>query len=400
MHIDALNEMTDFCFDIVPDRNDMGCAKWNRRTAAEKAAGIIPLSIADMEFQTAPCVIDALAKLVKVGSFGYADIDDTYNAAVAGWMERRHGWRIAKEWIVPQNGVVPAISVAIRAFTEPGDAVLMFTPRYSPFEHMVVVNDRIPVYSELKLRDDQYYAMDLDDFAKKAADSHAKLLIFCSPHNPTGRIWTAEELRAVAAICNDNNMLVISDEIHHDIQIYGKHSIFCEAVPEMQDHCVILTAPSKTFSIAGLQLANTIIPNEALRGRYRLQREKDGYSNPSLFGYHAMVAAYTKGDAWVDAMTQYIRSNFEMLDAWLREHLPMVRMLPVQGTYLAWLDWRALGLDDAALLKRTRGDAMVILNDGSSFGPGGSGFLRMNLALPRAELCKALDRLHAAVANR
>lgn len=397
MCTNVMNGEQNFCFDTVPDRNDMGCAKWNRRTEAEKAAGVIPLSVADMEFPAAPCVTEALMQLVRKCSYGYADADAPYYAAVTGWMQRRHDWVIPPEWIVIQNGVVPAISVALRAFTKPGDGVLMFTPRYEPFDVMTKINDRLPVYSELILQDDHYYAIDFDDLAKKAADPCVTMFILCSPHNPTGRIWTVDELRAIADICIANHIIMVSDEIHHDLELYAKHTVFCKAAPAMQGKCIILTAPSKTFSVAGLQLTNTVIPDEALRAKYRMRSEADGFSNPSLFGYHATVAAYSKGDTWVDEMLAYVRGNFECLDSWLHMCLPKVRLLPVQGTYLAWLDFRGLGLNDAQLLHLVRDEAMVILNHGPWFGDGGNGFMRMNLAIARTELEKAMERLLLAV---
>lgn len=397
MRTDEMNGTQNYCFDTVPDRNNSGCAKWNRRTAAEKAAGVIPLSVADMEFPTAPCVTEALVRMADMGSFGYADVDEAYYTAVAGWMRKRHDWKIAHEWIVIQNGVVPALSVAMRAFTKAGDAILMLTPRYEPFDTMTIINDRIPVYSELMLQDDYYYAIDFDDLERKASDPRVKMFLLCSPHNPTGRVWTVDELQKIASICLKNNVLMVSDEIHHDLELYAKHTVFCKAAREMQNRSIILTAPSKTFSVAGLQLANTIIPDETMRKQYVKRSKADGYSNPSLFGYHATIAAYTKGEAWVDAMLSYVRGNFEWLDQWLRVHIPQVHMLPAQGTYLALLDFRSLGLNDAQLLQLVRGEAMVILNEGPFFGVGGSGFMRMNLAIARTELMKALERLRIAI---
>lgn len=389
-----------FDFDTLVDRSHDGSAKWARRTDAEKKAGIVPMSVADMEFQCAPPIVEALTAVARHGLYGYTDADDAYYDAVVGWMQRRHGWTVDKAWIVPENGVVPSLCVAVRAFTEPGDHVLLQSPGYPPFATAAEANGRIPVRNALVRGADDLYRMDLDDLREKAADPRAKLLILCSPHNPVGRVWTAEELRAVAAICRENNVIVVSDEIHFDLVLEGTHTVFCKAAPEMLDQCVICTAPSKTFNVAGLQQANIIIPNEALRERFRARMNADGYSNVSQFGYHAMIAAYNSGEAWLDAAIAYIRSNFAYLGAWLADHFPKVRLLPVQGTYLAWTDWRALGLPQAALDQFVRDEAMLVVNSGTVFGPEGEGYMRLNLALPRAALAGALDRLLAAAKAR
>lgn len=382
-----------FDFDTLPDRNDTGSAKWNRRTDEEKRAGTVPMSIADMEFRCAPCVIDAAARAASHGVFGYTDADGKYFDAVTGWMERRHGFKADREWILPQNGVVPAVCVAVRAFTEPGDGVLIQSPGYFPFGYAVTQNGRRPVYNQLLLGEDGRYRMDLADLREKAAQEDVKLMILCSPHNPVGRIWSVDELRAVADICLQNGVLVVSDEIHMDLELYGKHTMFPLAAPEIKDRCVVLTAPSKTFNLAGLQLANTLIENADLRARYKKRMNADGYSNASYFGYHATIAAYSEGEPWLDALIRYVRGNFDFFHAWLEENLPMVRLLPVEGTYLAWTDWRALSMTDAELERFVRGDALLFLDEGTLFGAGGEGFMRFNLALPREALKRELARL-------
>ncbi len=388
---------TAFDFDTLTNRDDFGCAKWARRTQAEKAAGIVPLSIADMEFRCAPCVIEAVQRAAEHGVYGYTDPDEPYYTAVMDWMKKRHGWAIEKEWIVPENGVVPALSVAVRAFTEPGDRVLMQPPGYGPFTGAVKSNGREPVFSSLRLGEDGLYRMDLADLAQKASDSRVKLFLLCSPHNPVGRIWTPEELQAVADICCRNDVLVVSDEIHFDMELYGKHIVFPLAAPGFQDQCMVLTAPSKTFNLAGLQLANSIISNPDLRARYSQRLYADGYGNIAYFGYHATIAAYREGEPWLNALLDYVRSNFDLMGRWFKENLPQVKLLPVQGTYLAWTDWRGFGMPDEALRAFVRKEAMLFVGEGIQFGLGGEGFMRFNLALPRAELEKALHRLLDAV---
>lgn len=389
-----------FDFDTLTDRSRDGTAKWARRTEAEKAAGIVPLTVADMEFKCAPAVVEAVTAAARQGLYGYTDADDAYYNAVIGWMDRRHGWPVEQDWIVPENGVVPALSVAVRALTEPGDQVLIQTPGYPPFSSAAASNGRVAVHSSLLLGEDGFYRMDLEDFRRKAADPRTKLFILCSPHNPVGRVWTVEELQAVAAICLAHDVLVVSDEIHFDLILQGTHTVFCQAVPEMLDRCVICTAPSKTFNVAGLQQANTIIPNAALRERFRARMNADGYGNVSKFGYNAVIAAYNESEAWLDTALPYIRANFAHLNAWLAQYMPQVRLLPAQGTYLAWTDWRALGLAQEALERFLREEAMLIANGGTQFGPEGEGFMRLNLALPRAALSRVLERLLMAAKAR
>ncbi len=382
-----------FDFDIMPDRNGVGCAKWNRRTDQEKALGVIPMSIADMEFMSPPCVMEALAKMAQHGYFGYTDADQPYYDAVRGWMKRRHDFATENEWIIAVGGVVPALSVAVRAYTEPGDKVLIQSPVYYPFRMAAELNGRAVVESPLCLGADDMYRMDFDDLAEKAKDPAVKMMIFCSPHNPVGRVWTAEELKKVAEICRENGVVLISDEIHCDLILEGKHIPLPLASPETRENIVLLTSPSKTFNLAGLQTANAIIENEKLRRAFRERLTADGYSNNAFFGYHAMIAAYTDGDAWLDALIAYLRENFHFFKNWLEENFPLMRLMPVQGTYLAWTDCRAMGMTDEALAKFVRGDALLFLDEGTMFGPGGEGFLRWNLALPRQALKEAMERM-------
>lgn len=383
-------------FDTLRDRSRTGSAKWARRTEAEKAAGIVPMSVADMEFLCAPEIVAAVEAAARDGVYGYTDADERYMQAVSGWMRARHGWTVEPGWIVPVYGVVPAMCVAVRAFCSPGEGVLVQSPGYYPFTMAIEMNGCTPVYSPLVLEEDGLYRMDLADLEAKAARPDVRMMFLCSPHNPVGRIWTREELRAVADICARHDVLVFSDEIHFDLALDGGHTVFSEAAPEMAQRCIIATAPSKTFNLAGMQQANMIIPGEAVRERFVSRLSADGYSNVSYFGYHATIAAYTRGAPWLDALLDYVRGNFALLGQWLAENLPMVKLLPVQGTYLAWTDWRALGLDGAALESFVRGEAMLCLSEGTMFGAGGEGFMRLNLALPRAELEKALSRLLAA----
>lgn len=389
-----------FDFDTAIDRSQDGSEKWARRTEEQMAAGVVPMSVADMEFCCAPVVIEAVKRAAEHGLYGYTTADAPYREAVCEWMRTRHGWAVEPEWIVPENGIVPALCAAVRAFSEPGDQVLIQSPGYRPFTMASELNGRVPLYSPLVLGEDGLYRMDMEDLRRKAADPRTKMMFLCSPHNPGGRIWTAEELRHVADICRGNDVMVIADEIHFDLEIHGKHIGFTQAAPEMLKRCVVCTAPSKTFNLAGLQLANMIIADEALREAYVRRLNADGYNEPSYFGYHATIAAYREGGPWLDALIAYVRANFDFLGAWFAQNLPKIRLLPVQGTYLAWTDCRALGLDQPALKAFFENDALLNLSCGTAFDPGGEGFMRWNLAVPRSVLEGALHRLAEAAKRR
>ncbi|MCL1795291.1 MAG: pyridoxal phosphate-dependent aminotransferase [Clostridia bacterium] len=376
-----------FHFHEQPDRAGTGSTKW------EQSKGAIPMWIADMDFYSAPCVRDALLLAARESVYGYTDATDAYFEAVQGWMRRRHHFHADREWIMPQNGVTPSIAACIRGFTAPGDRVLLQPPLYPPFIHLTERNGREPVYNPLQRDEAGIYRMDFDDLERKARDPRAKMMLLCSPHNPTGRVWTPEELSKVAEICARNGVIVVSDEIHSDLILAGRHTMFCGVAGDVSDRCAILTAPSKTFNLAGLQLSNTIIPGTALRDRYRNEQIADGYEHPSFFGSRALIAAYTQGDEWLDAVRAYIRDNFALLKDCFGARLPTVRLTDAQATYLAWTDWNALRMPPGELQRIIREEAGVYVMDGAQFGIGGEGFLRMNLAMPRGELEQALQRI-------
>lgn len=389
-----------FHFDTLVNRNGMGCAKWDRRTPAEKTAGIVPMSIADMEYPCAPCVVEAVQKAAAHGLYGYTDPTDAYREAVCGWMLRRHGWLVNPEEIVVAGGVVPTLSVAIRALTKPGDKVIIQNPGYYPFKACIAENGREIVSNRLVPGDDGRYRMDFDSLRALARDPRATMLLLCSPHNPVGRVWTADELNELADICLENNLIVVSDEIHFDLELTRKHLPLPLAAPQLREKCIVCTATSKTFNLAGLQLANVIIPSEILRAAFSRRLAADGFGNMSYFGYHATLAAYNEGGPWVDALLDAVCRNFLFFESWLKANLPQIKLLPAEGTYLAWTDWRALGMTDEQLKHFARDEAMLFLDEGTMFGPGGEGHMRFNLALPQAELEKALTRLKTAAQAR
>lgn len=380
-----------FTFDTLADRSQTGAVKWERRTEAEKQAGIVAMSVADMEFPVAPCVREAVIRAAEHGIYGYTDPNERYFAAVKRWMALRHDWDVAAEDVTCIHGVVPAIAVCVRAFTQVGDGVIIQPPVYPPFRQMVETNGRRVVNNPL-INEGGRYRMDFEDLEQKASDPRAKLMVLCSPHNPVGRVWTREELERVHEICKRHGVIVASDEIHFDLLPHGAHTVYAKVDPD----AVVLTAPSKTFNVPGLQLSNAIVKNAARREAFRAELLACGGSNISYFGYAATCAAYEGGEEWLDALLDYLRGNEALAREFFAKRFPQVRISPLEGTYLLWADCRALGVPDEERDAFLRQDAGWIVNAGGMFGEEGKGFERINIALPRPELQKALDRLSLA----
>lgn len=382
-----------FDFDTLLDRSGTGACKWDRRTDGEKARGIVPMSIADMEFACAPCVREAVTRAANHGLYGYTDPDGAYVSAVTGWMKKRHGWTIEKDDIVCAGGVIPAVNIAVRVCLKPGETLLGLSPAYYPFEQAAALNGRRYETSRL-LCENGVYAIDFDDLDKKAA--HAKALILCSPHNPVGRVWTADELARIGQIAQKHRLLVICDEIHHDIVLSGHHTALPLVSDYLRDNSIICTSPSKAFNLAGLQLANIVIRSPSLRAAFRARMTADGYSNISYFGYAAVIAAYTGGEAWLEEMLAYLRENDRAFHAFFMQNFPSVALTELQGTYLKWTNLRALFSDTNALQTLMRPRAGLILDAGEMFGDGGALCERFNIALPRKCMLAALERLKTA----
>jgi len=378
-------------FDVLVDRTGTGAAKWAGRTEAEKQAGIIPMSVADMEFQVPECVRKAVIQAAEHGIYGYTDSDERYFSALKGWMATRHDWAVEDEDVVCIHGVVPAVAMCVRAYTEEGDGVIIQSPVYPPFFSMVENNKRRVVTNPL-INEDGYYRMDYEDLEQKAADPRNKLLVLCSPHNPVGRVWKMEELEKLHEICRRNGVMVVSDEIHFDLIPNGKHIVYAKVDPD----AVILTAPSKTFNVPGLRLSNAIIRNPERREAFRAALDACGGGGVTYFGHAAMIAAYEEGAQWLDEAMAYVRGNYLMLSEFFAERFPQVRISPQEGTYLAWVDYRPLGVEKEAMEKFLREKAGWLIGGGRAFGEEGEGFVRINIALPRPELKKALERLSAA----
>lgn len=385
--------MGKYDFDKVIDRTNTDSVKWDGRNANGIGDDVLPMWVADMDFETLPEVRDAIVERAKTGVYGYCIPADGHDEAVAAWMESRHNWRIEKGWIVQVPGVVFAFSTALCAMTKPGDAVMLQSPTYGPFFSAIRENDRELVDNPLRLEDGRY-TIDFNDFEKKIADHDVKLLMLCSPHNPTGRVWTEEELRKMAALCEKYGVKVIADEIHHDL-VYMPyvHMPFANINAWTAENTVTCTAPSKTFNLAGLDHANTIIANAELREAYRHALAGQGQSSHATFGSLACREAYLYGAKWLDELLAYLAVNFEMLRERLEKDMPRIKLIRGEGLYLAWLDMRDLAFEEGGESRFLLEEARLWFNDGSAFGGQGKGFVRMNLACPHSTVKEALERL-------
>lgn len=385
-----------FDFDKVIDRRNTNSLKFDFAREHQMDEDAIPMWVADMDFQTAPAILERLKQRIDHGIFGYTEGKDDYFRAVENWYERHFGWKVQKDWLVKTPGVVFALAMAVRAFTKEGDGVLIQRPVYYPFSWTILRNGRKLVNSPLKLIGD-HYEMDFADLEEKIVREHVKLFLLCSPHNPVGRVWKEWELRKVGEICRKHGVLIVSDEIHSDF-VWGenRHRVFASLAPEYEEMTIVCTAPSKTFNLAGLQISNIFIPDPGLRKRFRDEIAAAGYDEVNTIGLLACQAAYESGEEWLTEVKQYIWENFCFLRDYLAREIPSVRSLTPEGTYLVWLDLRKLQLTDREQRELIERKAHLWLDGGSMFGSEGEGFERMNIACPRATLERALRQLKNA----
>lgn len=383
-------------FETYRPRWNMEAAKWDE--AAGQPEDVVPLSVADMELLSPPEIIEELKKTAEFGMWGYTRWGRRYGKAVQSWYAARHGWEIDPEWIVQTNGVVQALFAAVRAFSDPGDGVLLLTPVYYPFYRSALENGRRVVESPLRLVDGKY-RIDFEDFEEKA--KQARLFILCNPHNPVGRVWTGDELRTLGDICRKHNVLVLSDEIHFDIIMPGyRHTSYPTLGEEYARNCLMFAAASKTFSLAALCVANVVVPDPELRAAFAKQVGVSGCNTFSIFGIRALEAGYERCAGWVDQLNEHIWGNYLYVKDFMARRFPEVWAADLEGTYLCWLDFRSFGMPGKELGRALRERAGLFLDDGYIFGPAGDGFERVNLACPRAVLEKALERLWNAFGQR
>lgn len=384
-------------FNVFINRKDTNSLKYDFMTERGKPENLLPLWVADMDFQTAPAILERLEQTVKHGVFGYSETKEPYYDAVAGWYERHFDWRIEKDWLIKTPGVVFALAAAVRAFTKEMDGVLIQQPVYYPFSEVILDNDRVLVNNSLKLTDG-HYEIDFEDFEKKIVEYQVKLFLLCSPHNPVGRVWKEWELKRIGDICLKHRVIVVSDEIHSDFVYPGhRHQVFANLGTEYADITVTCTAPSKTFNLAGLQISNIIISNPVLRRKYLKAVAAAGYSQANLMGIIACQAAYELGEDWLSGLKEYLLENLNFLRAYLQEKLPEIKLIEPEGTYLLWLDFRELNLTEREREWLIVEKAGLWLDSGAMFGPDGDGFERINIACPRETLAKALKQLEEAV---
>lgn len=384
-------------FDTVPNRRGTNCFKYDFAREMGMPEDVLPLWVADMDFPTAPAVLERLHALAEHGIFGYTGVKDAYFSAVHNWYAQRFGWETQRSWLVTTPGVVFAIAIAIRAFTQKGDAILIQQPVYYPFADKVTENDRQLVVNPLILKNGRY-EMDFADMERRIADNRVKMFLLCSPHNPVGRVWTKEELLRVGEICQKHGVLVVSDEIHADFTYAGHtHRVFASVKSEFADFTITCTAPSKTFNLAGLQNSNIFIPNRQLRHAYKKELSACGCGGTNCMGMAACQAAYEAGADWLEQLKQYLAGNLAYIRQFLREKLPDIALIEPEGTYLVWLDLRKLGLTEQQQRQLIVQDAKLWLDTGTLFGQGGEGFERINIACPRATIEQAMQRLERAV---
>lgn len=385
-------------FTTLVDRSNMGSFKWNgmKRLYPDVPSGIVPFSVADMELKNPPEVIEGLKKYLDEAILGYTGPTDAYYDAVISWMKRRHNWDIKKEWFVTTTGVVTGFQAAIKSVIEPGDGVIILSPVYYPFSSAIKRFDGEVVSVELINKNGEYF-IDFDALKTACENPKNKMLLFCSPHNPIGKVWTKEELEQIGELCLKNDVIIVSDEIHHDLVMPGAtHTVFATLSKELEDHMIICTSPSKTFNLAGMQTSNILIPNETLREKYVAAINEISKTSLNALGYKACELAYNEAENWLEELLKLIQHNCEVVCQCMRTYFPEVVISPLQGTYLLWLDFRAFNLSKEALEEKMIKEALWFTDEGYLFGDGGIGFERINLACPTWVLEEALLRLRKA----
>ena len=390
-------------FDEIVDRRGTNCLKYDfavERGAlkpGEDSNGLLPLWIADMDFRTSSFVQDALIRSVEHGIFGYTEPKAEYFKALQNFYRRRHNFEFDPRWVIKTPGVMIVLALPIKAFTKVDDAVLIQQPVYMHFPDVILQNDRKLVSNDLVYGEDGRYHIDFEDFERKIVENNVKLFLLCSPHNPVCRVWTREELLRVGEICLKHNVFVVADEIHNDFVFEGTHTVFATLGEKFADNSITVTSPTKTFNLAGLQIAHAFIKNPEVRKAIRKEIDGIGYSQVTIPGLVAAQAAYEHGEEWLEALKKYLKGNIDFVDKFVKENLPGVKLVPMEATYLAWLDFKGAGLSTTQVDDLIRNKARLWLNSGTLFGKTGECFQRVNLACPRSILEEALNRIKKAL---
>ena len=387
-------------FDTVIDRKNTFSLKYDFAKSRNMPEDLLPLWVADMDFKISSYIQEAILQQTEHGIFGYSDVQGEYFEAVKQWMKNRHAWHVESEWLLKTPGIVFALAMAVKAFTEKGEGVMIQQPVYYPFGEVIADNGRKLVSNTLIRDEDGKYGIDFEDFEEKIISEKIKLFFLCNPHNPVGRVWSRDELTRLGDICYKHHVIVVSDEIHADFVFRGKHHVFADLREEYKEISITATSPSKTFNIAGLQVSNIFIPDSELRDKFKKQIDAAGYSQLNVMGLVATKAAYEYGGEWYEAMHEYVRENIDYAKKFIQERIPVIKPVETEGTYLLWLDFRGLELSESELEDLIIREAKLWLDSGRMFGTTGRGFQRMNVACPRKILKEALIRLEQAVNSR
>ncbi|OXS77629.1 MalY/PatB family protein [Domibacillus enclensis] len=383
-------------FDEVIERRGTHAVKWDGLKTVFGREDVLPMWVADMDFKAPDEVSEAIQKAAAHGIFGYTIVPDSTKEVIVNWMQSRHHWSVQKEWLLFNHGVVPSIGAAVEALTKPGDAVIVQPPVYNPFFEMIERNERKLVHNELLLKDGRY-EMDFADLEEKIQTEKAKMVVLCSPHNPGGRVWTKEELTTLCEICEKHNVYLVSDEIHADLtREPNKHLPAASLSERYAAFTVTLVAPSKTFNLAGLQASALIIPNKDIRTRLQKVFARQGQFTLNQLGIAGMEAAYRHGSEWLEEALDYIQENARLVKEYAEKNIPSISVMEPEGSYLVWVDCRSLGLPDKELLDLFLVHG-VALGNGAKYGPGGEGFMRINVACPRATVEETMNRMKKAV---
>lgn len=382
-------------FDGIMDRMSMDAIKATPQHSLQQDC--IPLWIADMDFPAAKEIQDALMQRMNIPNYGYTLCSESYYEAVISWMQRRHAWEVKRDWILTTPGVIPAMAFAVQSVVKPGEKVMIQPPVYPQFARMIQLNGAELVTNPLKLINERY-EIDFEDFALKAQDPALKLFFLCNPHNPVGRVWSRDELQRLADICLENDVIIFSDDIHHDF-VYGtaQYIPIASLSAGVSEITITATAPSKTFSLASFKMGNIIIQNEELRKAYNVAINRVGCTSLDVGAIKATIAGYTHGEQWLQAVIHYLEQNNALIDSFIAARMPVVKTVALEGTYLKWLDFRALGMNNDVLESWSLAQAKVWLSEGYTFGVEGSGFKRLNMASSRSVIKEALERIERAI---